>query len=91
MTRPPPLLYPPNKLRGFRSNIFDKETEKFIDNETDESYMRYDKMNFLLLKMEADKRGIEIADLPDEFCDPFDALGKDRNRLLRTLDENIYD
>lgn len=67
-------------------NEMDEETAKRVEDNTDNTYTRYDKMNCLLLIMEADKLGIEPKDLPDEFCDEFDALGQEWGRLLLSLD-----
>jgi hypothetical protein len=65
----------------------DEAIRQWLDEQTaDRSFTRYDKMILLQMKIEADRRGVTIIDLPDDYMDAFDRRLRHYDRLLQIYD-----
>lgn len=65
------------------------EYKKYLEEVTDESWTEYDKMVLLYMKHEADKMGVEVENLSDEFCNRIDDHIEEFRVLLKQFSQII--
>ncbi|MBZ4649149.1 hypothetical protein [Thermosipho sp. (in: thermotogales)] len=65
------------------------ENKRYVDEVTDSSWTKYDIMVLLYMKSEADKQGIKVEELSDEFCNKIDDHIEYFRVLLKKFYENL--